>query len=460
MAELPVSRLLLRPRVLVFLTLIASVLLFHHLYYSDSSIDWTFNPAQTRTTGKQGATSKVKTGSGNAAGFVEQVSSALNYTNTINAGSDPSNKYLIGDSESDKRPSKGKAALKKPKGADEKVLKDGKEQQAAQTSSTAEEEEAGTVPQKHKVHSSGKKKGKGQGSKKPEASTGSDNDKANPVAVPPHPPADIDEDMSICITVKNQTLMLEEFMRHHYHHMGIRRFYVHDDGTVPPLEEFAFSIPAASITWINHPPHVQDLEEASRGSVQIDYYKDCVREFGHLHKWMGFFDTDEILEMRGAETLREFLESFEEDEGVGAVGVSWLLHNSNGRRYKSEEDSRKLYTSCIVGRDGNDNKAVKSFLKTSKKGQMGNLHCFWSFEEGEEVRQVGEHGDALVDGCGRRPITYDRIALHHFATKSWEDFLEKQNRGHMEGGKASLGWWQGIEDEESYECPELSQYVP
>lgn len=49
---------------------------------------------------------------------------------------------------------------------------------------------------------------------------------------------DGDEYVAVCIAVKDVANDLVEFFVHHYHHMGIRRFYVMDDGSEPPLSDF------------------------------------------------------------------------------------------------------------------------------------------------------------------------------------------------------------------------------
>ena len=67
---------------------------------------------------------------------------------------------------------------------------------------------------------------------------------------PPLPPGDDEEYMSICIAVKNQHLDLLEWFPHYYYHHGIRRFYVMDDGSQPPISILPdYGIPRSAITF-------------------------------------------------------------------------------------------------------------------------------------------------------------------------------------------------------------------
>ena len=50
--------------------------------------------------------------------------------------------------------------------------------------------------------------------------------------------------------------------------------------------------------------------------------------------------------------------------------------------------------------------------------------------------------------------------MHHFGPKSKEEFLQKQERGKIRGGKSTQDWWNKIENAEQRDCPELTKYVP
>ena len=180
--------------------------------------------------------------------------------------------------------------------------------------------------------------------------------------------------------------------------------------------------------------------------------------FGLHHKWMGFLDADEYLEMTGNETLSDFLHGWERNSTVGAVGVSWINHSSAGILTRPADGPRKAYNRCIIDNPHNDNIKVKTWVRPSLFGYMTNCHCMRGLKNG--AVEVGEHGDLITRNCDRLPITRDRWALHHFGTKSREEFLQKQARGKIRGGKAPEHFWRKIENEKQVDCLELTKYVP
>lgn len=281
---------------------------------------------------------------------------------------------------------------------------------------------------------------------------------SSPAPFPPLPPPDDEEYMAICMAVKDQSLDLPEFFSHHYFHLGIRRFYVFDDGTEPPLSTASYPIPSSSITWVYFQPHIHSNRLGERKGIQEKYYTGCVKMFGDRHKWMGFLDADEFLEMTGGETLSEFLHDWARNDTVGAIGVNWLVHSSAGLLTRPADGPRKAFNRCIVDNIHNDNLKVKTFVRPALFGYMWNCHCMAKLKN--EAIQVGENGDLITRNCDRSPITRDRWALHHFGTKSREEFLQKQERGKIRGGKSTAHWWKKIENAEQRNCSELTKYVP
>ena len=233
---------------------------------------------------------------------------------------------------------------------------------------------------------------------------------------------------------------------------------MHDDGSDSRLSERTYGIPSSAITWYWHEPWPHNPNAEDRGGIQEKYFGECIDHHREKHNWMGFLDADEFIEMTGNETLAEFLGTFELDNRIGAVAMNWVLHTSAGLLKRPTTTSRKAYHKCIIDNPDNDNRLVKSWVKTMAFKRMFHVHCMAEMEGG--AVEVGENWDIIQFGCNRRPITRDRIALHHYATKSREEFEEKMQRGHIQGGGASEGWWQMVEGEEQWTCDSLTKYVP
>jgi hypothetical protein len=134
---------------------------------------------------------------------------------------------------------------------------------------------------------------------------------------------------------------------------------------------------------------------------------------------MAFIDSDEFIDTPGNETLHEVLESFENDESVGALGVNWRMHSSTGLLTRPDS-TRKAF--IVIKADeipesigkGTDNAHIKLIVKTSHAGGPINPHKF-NLRPGTNT--VGENRDVINTIAFREPVTRKRISLHHYAIK-------------------------------------------
>ncbi|KAJ3167183.1 hypothetical protein HDU88_002520 [Geranomyces variabilis] len=276
------------------------------------------------------------------------------------------------------------------------------------------------------------------------------------IPLPPHstptPLQPESEYVAICLSVKGQNRDLPEWLTHHYHHIGIRRFYIMDDGTVPPLSATpSWGIPSDAITFVYY------TNETRRSWFQqLNAYNDCQKNYGHLHTWIAYIDADEYFEMTSSkETFTDFLKSFEPNESVGAVGINWQMHNSNGL-LKRPASARKAFTSCIPDDPTLDNRHIKSIVKTKYYSNAENPH-FIQLVPGKIA--VGENNDR-VPWAFRTPITRDRVSLHHYAVNSREQYEEKIQRGNGMGQPKNNEFWEHVEGLLGHKCDSMAQYNP
>jgi hypothetical protein len=175
---------------------------------------------------------------------------------------------------------------------------------------------------------------------------------------------------------------------------------------------------------------------------------------------MAFIDADEFLETSAPHTLRSILEELENTPGVGALGINWRLHTSAGL-LKRPESVRQSFNSCAVDPEGpppapgwKDNRAIKSIVRTALFDKPWSPHMY---KTKNGTKTVGEHGDVLVDNSNiRTPITRDKIGLHHYTTKSREQFEEKTKLWSAKG----WSYWNHIESLPQVECMEMTRYIP
>lgn len=261
---------------------------------------------------------------------------------------------------------------------------------------------------------------------------------------------------AICVGNKNQPLDLQEFFRHHYHHMGVRHFYIGDDGSDPALETFEYpGVPREALHFHHYTPaeHVVGM--------QPKMYNDCVSFANGKHTWMAFFDEDEFLEMIDPNVrIHDFLKGFEDE---GALGVNWQMHGSSGRKQISVQDDRQIFLNCfpspaIQHEDCSDNVHIKTISNVKYLDRVLGPHTI-SCKPGKTT--VGEYHDILGESPWRTPSTTDHIRLHHYVVRSEEEFAKKLLRGNAMDDPKSWGWWNYTEICAVQSCGEtISLYRP
>ncbi|KFZ19351.1 hypothetical protein V501_00701 [Pseudogymnoascus sp. VKM F-4519 (FW-2642)] len=280
-----------------------------------------------------------------------------------------------------------------------------------------------------------------------------------PTSVAPFDAGDTTEHVAICLAIKDQYADLTEFLTHHYHHLGIRRFYLMDDGSSPVLATLNYSsfLDPKAITHRYYHPALHERYQ------QLASYTDCLRLFGHKHKWIAFIDADEFLYVSGNETLLDILKPYDDDDTVGAFGVNWQIHTSGGLLTRPPS-ARKGFTRCIEDQDpnhpinvGTENEHIKVLVKAPLAIGPDSPHKF-KLKPG--VRTVGEDGDTVDRFAWRVPITRNRVSLHHYATRSREEYEAKISRGNGMGDPKGWDWWKHVEAIRTDECLELAVLEP
>jgi hypothetical protein len=232
-----------------------------------------------------------------------------------------------------------------------------------------------------------------------------------------------------------------------------------DDGSEPPLSSITdYGAPNSVLTF-----EWQDQNTRGGGhSQQLLIYSRCIEQYGAKHKWTAFLDGDEFLEATGNKTLKEILTKFEEDDGIGALGVNWQIHTSSGL-LKRPELARKSFVECIWdgeenGGKNSNNTHVKSIVRTDKEIRPVKPHL-WLLKD--DARTVGENGDAITTEAFRLPITRKRIALHHYAGKSREEYEQKMLRGNGKDDPKGEAFWNSLEYLlQHVNCTEMAKYDP
>jgi hypothetical protein len=158
-------------------------------------------------------------------------------------------------------------------------------------------------------------------------------------------------------------------------------------------------------------------------------YQDCLARARGRHTWLAFLDSDEFLVLTGAS--RNIGQLLREYETFGGLAVNWRMFGSSGHRARPGLPTLQAYTRSIPDHLPSDNMHVKAIVNVRFAAAPGtNPHTFryrrgW-FAVTEGRRRCG--------GALCAPVSVARIAVHHYALKSEEDFREKMGRGSAVAG--------------------------
>lgn len=221
---------------------------------------------------------------------------------------------------------------------------------------------------------------------------------------------------SVCLIIRDENEYLEEWLRWHIG-QGVEHFYIYDHGSEYPVKDFVASLGveiSEKVTVIEWSGEHKD--------AQPDAYNDCLKRFRTESRWIGFIDADEQVRIKTGQILPEFLKGFEDYAAMFAV---WLIYDANGHVTKTAAPLRARFTHVNFN-DEYASRMGKVFVQAMLMREMV-IHN-GSPEVGFDV--VDAHKNRIapyVIACDKP--TYDFICVDHYYTKSYEEWINKLNRG-------------------------------
>lgn len=171
-------------------------------------------------------------------------------------------------------------------------------------------------------------------------------------------------------------------------------------------------------------------DEFNKQKLRIDKEKGCVTQrlyimdgvlkiqALHQYDWCFTLDIDEFITLQEPyKAISDVLSEFQDKDGIL---IQWMNFGANGHIYKPNyegRDYREFYTK--QGEQTENDKSVKITTKIAwnlnriTKWNLTGLHCM----AGDWVNTNG-HKD-------RKEITYNKMYLKHYVTRSWEEYIWK-----------------------------------
>jgi len=204
---------------------------------------------------------------------------------------------------------------------------------------------------------------------------------------------------AICCIALNEEPYIDEWIKYHLA-LGFNHIYIYDNSNNYSLKDKQTD----KVTVIHFPGITK----------QIEAYNLCIAQYKNKHKWCAFIDCDEFIVLKRHSNINEFLKEY---DNRNSIALSWLMFGtSNEKVYRDEPvTSRFRFCSRMA------NQHFKCICKLSSITVFINPHRPY-----EMIYDT--NGQQLFDNSNNKgPL--DIACIHHYYTKSEEEFLKKINRG-------------------------------
>lgn len=236
----------------------------------------------------------------------------------------------------------------------------------------------------------------------------------------PQPQAEKKYRVSICAIFKDEAPYLREWLEFH-RIVGIDHFYLYNNNSTDGFRTILAPYIAEGLVTLVEWPHQQ---------AQMRAYWDCIARFREETRWIGFIDLDEFVVPKRMDTVYEALQPFEKNRPV--VLLYWRVFGSSGRM---DRDRSGLviedFTVCWPKHDT----IGKVFYNTAyepapEDGRNCAMHhSQWAKCRGMLLPPVNMDGNVCVWGRNVARGGDFSIQIHHYFTKSYQEYCEKASRG-------------------------------
>lgn len=226
--------------------------------------------------------------------------------------------------------------------------------------------------------------------------------------------------LAVCAIAKDEGPYFKEWLDWHIS-QGVEKFYIYDNESTDCTREVLRPyIESGVVEYCYYPGYRR----------QIAAYDDCIDRHRFDTRWLAFIDLDEFIVPIADSSIPEFLKRFEDSP---AVEINWLIYGSGGAEKKSPAPVMQRFRHHSL--PGHRlNRHVKSIVDPRRVFVMTGCH------EAARIDGIAadSHGDPITRNFREREPQQDVIRVNHYAVRSKEEFIEKQNRGRASGTQRTI----------------------
>ena len=226
--------------------------------------------------------------------------------------------------------------------------------------------------------------------------------------------------LAVCAIAKNEGPYFKEWIEWH-RKMGVEKFYIYDNESTDCTKEVLEPYIKSGIVQYHYWPGYR---------MQLAAYDHCIETYRLEMRWLAVIDLDEFIVPVKDKNVPDFLRPL---EYFASIEINWLIYGSGGAQKHEPGDVMERFK-CHSLPEHKLNTHVKSIIDPRRVCTMTGCH--------EAARISGKaadsHGCPSTKGFRDRTPLQDVIRINHYAVKSYEEFLEKQNRGRASGTQRTV----------------------
>ena len=242
-------------------------------------------------------------------------------------------------------------------------------------------------------------------------------------------------ELAVVTIMKNEAPYVKEWLDYHLL-AGVDHFFIYDNDSTDNLKEILQPyIDAGIVTYIFYSGKVRQMEA----------YNDAARRFRFFCRYMTWIDADEFVFPKSKSTIAEVVdEILAKSPDACAVAANILTFGSNGQ---DKADLNRGVLERFTCRAENNwspptewnpnvkggNAHVSTIANPRRVKVFFNPHAPYYFTN---CFAVNENGKTCND-VSNFPVLTKKISMHHYHTKSREEYQTKIQRGnadHLENG--------------------------
>jgi len=209
-------------------------------------------------------------------------------------------------------------------------------------------------------------------------------------------------DAVICAIALNEERYIDEWIKYNIL-LGFTHIYIYDNSHNNILKKKE----SDKVTIIHFPGITKQLEA----------YDSFVGQYKNKHTWAAFIDCDEFIVLKKHDNILSFLNKYANCE---SIAINWLMFGTNNEKEYRDEPVSKRFRYCSNKIDIH----IKSIVK---------LNHINKFTQPHSSELISGHNFDTNMNIVIGPFNYngdDKIAcIHHYYTKSEQEFREKIERG-------------------------------